>query len=56
MINKIKLNGNHFLNLFHDELYKFDYDYDDNINQYLDDIFYMLLNPLDIIFEEIVIH
>jgi hypothetical protein len=58
MIKKIKLNENEkdFLNLFHDELYKLDYDYDENIDKYLDNIFYMLLNPLDIIFEEIVFH
>ena len=58
MIKKIKLNENEkdFLNLFHDELYKLDYDYDENIDIYLDNIFYMLLNPVDTIFEEIVFH
>jgi hypothetical protein len=58
MIIILKLNENdkYFLNLFHNEFYKLDYDYDINIDQYLDNIFYMLLNPFEIIFEEVVFH
>lgn len=58
MINILKLNENDkdFLKLFQNEFQMFDYDFDNNIDKYLDNIFYMLLNPFEIIFEEIVFH
>lgn len=54
MINILKLNENEkkFLNIFHDVLYKIDNKYDENINLYLDSIFYLLLNSFDTKFEE----
>lgn len=58
MINilKLTLNEKKFLNVFHEDLYKIDYNYDNNIDQYLDDIFYSLLDAYDIKFVETVFH
>ena len=51
-ILKLTLNEKKFLNVFHEVLYKIDKKYDENIDLYLDSIFYDLLSSYDIKFRE----
>jgi hypothetical protein len=55
-ILKLTLDEKKFLNVFHEDLYKIDNQYDLNIDMYLDSFFYSLVDAYDIKFVETVFH